>query len=433
MSSQENLSRIQKNTVIAGILAVSLAGWYFLFAMDANMKSMNMDMSSGMHMNMKMEQKSKTKMEISASEMKISRPVVRLVPPNLGMTAGYITLENLSNENVSLIGASSKDYNSIEIHETIIDNDKAMMNAIESLEIKAKSKSELKPLGYHLMLMGPLKVFKEDDNVIINLIFANGKQMSVDFTVKRNVMDMEMDIDMDHGDMGMMDVDTWLPNTWWMPPMHNVWSSNDFYQLVIMWSIMMVAMMSPSIIPTVLMFATVNKAKQKNNLQYAPTYIFYFGYLLAWILFSIAISIIQYPLHQISLMNPMMASMNNYFSGLVLILAGIYQLTPYKNACLDKCRSPLSLVMSKWKDGNFGALRMGLGHGFYCVFCCWFLMAILLVAGVMNMYFVVALTVFVLLEKLILTPESFENTFQKLITVVPGIAFIIGGIYYLFS
>ena len=102
--------------------------------------------------------------------------------------------------------------------------------------------------------------------------------MSVKFTVKRNVKDIDMDVEMDHGDMGMMDVDTWLPNTWWMPPMHNVWNTNDFYQLVIMWSIMMIAMMSPSIIPTVLMFATVNKAKQKNNLQYTPTYI------LLWLL-----------------------------------------------------------------------------------------------------------------------------------------------------
>ncbi len=368
MSSQEKLSNIQKNTVIGGILAVTLAGWFFLFAMDANMKSMDMDMSGGMHMDLKADPKSESKMEISTSEIKISRPVVRLVPPNLGMTAGYISLENLSNKNVSLIGASSSDYNSIEIHETVLDNGKAMMKEIESLEIKAKSKAELKPLGYHLMLMGPLKVFKEDDNVIINLIFTNGKQMSVDFVVKKNVMDMDMDVDMDHGDMGMMDVDTWLPNTWWMPPMHNVWSSNDFYQLVIMWAIMMVAMMSPSIIPTVLMFATVNKAKQKNNLQYTPTYIFYFGYLIAWVLFSIAISIIQYPLHQINLMNPLMASMNNYFSALVFILAGIYQLTPYKNACLDKCRSPLSLVMSKWKDGNIGALRMGLAMDFIVYF-----------------------------------------------------------------
>ena len=225
---------------------------------------------------------------------------------------------------------------------------------------------------------------------------------------------------------------TWLPNTYWMPPMNNNWSSNDFYQLIVMWAIMMVAMMSPSIIPTVLMFATVNKSKRKNNLQYTPTYIFYFGYLVSWILFSTGISIIQYPLHQVSLMNPMMASVNGIFSAIVLIAAGIYQLTPYKNACLEKCRSPLSLVMANWRDGNYGAFRMGLGHGFYCVFCCWFLMAILLAAGVMNMTFVIALTIFVLLEKLILTPDSFENSFRKLITVIPGIALILAGIYFLF-
>ena len=138
MSSQEKLSNIQKNTVIGGILAVTLAGWFFLFAMDANMKSMDMDMSGGMHMDMKADPKSESKMEISTSEIKISRPVVRLVPPNLGMTAGYITLENLSNKNVSLIGASSNDYNSIEIHETILDDGKAMMKEIKSLEIKSK-------------------------------------------------------------------------------------------------------------------------------------------------------------------------------------------------------------------------------------------------------------------------------------------------------
>ena len=89
--------------------------------------------------------------------------------------------------------------------------------------------------------------------------------------------------------------------------------------------------------------------------------------------------------------------------------------------------------MSKWRDGNLGALRMGLGHGFYCVFCCWFLMAILLIAGVMNLYFVIALTIFVLLEKLILTPSSFEKNFQKLITVVPGICFLCVGVYFLFN
>ena len=313
MSNQENLSKLQKNSVIGGILAISFAGWFFLFSMDSNMSHMNMDMDMG-QMKMDMEKDSGMKMD-----------------------------------------------------------------------------------------------------------------MEKDSGMK---MDMEKDsgMKMDMNEKGT----SWLPSTYWMPPMDNNWATNDFYQLIMMWIIMMIAMMSPSIIPTVLMFATVNKSKQKNDLQFTPTYIFYFGYLIAWIIYSIIISTIQYPLHQVSLMNPMMSSINNYLSGIVLIIAGIYQLTPYKNVCLDKCRSPLSLVMANWKDGNLGALRMGLGHGFYCVFCCWFLMAILLVAGVMNLTFVIALTIFVLLEKLIITPASFEKTFQKLITVIPAIGFILAGIYFLF-
>ena len=323
MSSQESLSSMQKNTVIAGVLAVALAGWYFLFTMDNNMSHMNM---KGIGMGMDMKPQSEMKMDMG---------------------------------------------------------DKSQCSTMD-----------MKPQS----------------------------EMKMDMGDKSQCSDMIMNTSSV----------TWLPNTYWMPPMNNNWSSNDFYQLIVMWAIMMVAMMSPSIIPTVLMFATVNKSKRKNNLQYTPTYIFYFGYLVSWILFSIGISIIQYPLHQVSLMNPMMASINGVFSAIVLIAAGIYQLTPYKNACLEKCRSPLSLVMANWRDGNYGAFRMGLGHGFYCVFCCWFLMAILLAAGVMNMTFVIALTIFVLLEKLILTPNSFENTFRRLITVLPGIGLIIVGIYFLF-
>ena len=304
MSGQAQLSKIQKNIVIAGILSISIVSWYFLFIMDSNMSSMNMD--------------------------------------------------------------------------------------IPKVEMNMDSKTE----------------------------------MNMDSKTEMN-MDSKTEMNMDSNNK------SWLPNTYWMPPINNNWGSNDFYQLILMWIIMMIAMMSPSIIPAVLMFATVNLTKKKKNLHYTPTYIFYFGYLIAWILFSIGISIIQYPLHLVSLMNPMMSSINNYLSGIVLVIAGIYQLTPYKNACLDKCRSPLSLVMTNWRDGNLGALKMGLGHGFYCVFCCWLLMAILLVAGVMNLYFVVALTIFVLLEKLILTPESFEKTFQKLITRIPGVLLIIVGIYYI--
>ena len=130
-------------------------------------------------------------------------------------------------------------------------------------------------------------------------------------------------------------------------------------------------------------------------------------------------------------MNPMLASVSQTLSAIVLIIAGIYQFTPYKNACLDKCRSPLSLIMAQWQDGPLGALKMGLSNGFYCVFCCWFLMAILLVAGVMNMTFVVILTLFVLLEKLLPVPDSMESLYFKVITTVPGILLIAWGVSFL--
>ena len=343
MSNQESLNTLQKSTIIGGVLAVTIAGWYFLFTMDNNMAHMNM---KGFGMGMDMSPK--TEMQMNAD------------------------------------GESQ----------------------CSTMDMKPDSKMQMN---------------------------ADGESQCSTMDMKPDSkMQMNADGESQCSNMMTASSQTWLPDTYWMPPMNNSWSTNDFYQLIVMWSIMMIAMMSPSIIPTVLMFATVNKAKKNNNLQYSPTYIFYFGYLASWVLFSIGISIIQYPLHQVSLMNPMMASINGIFSGIVLILAGIYQLTPYKNVCLEKCRSPLSLVMANWKDGNFGAFRMGLGHGFYCVFCCWFLMAILLAAGVMNMTFVIALTIFVLLEKLILTPDSFENTFRKLITVIPGIGLIIVGIYFLF-
>ena len=253
-----------------------------------------------------------------------------------------------------------------------------------------------------------------------------------DMKMDKSMGDMKMDKSM--GDMKMdksMGEKTWLPNTYWMPPMNNVWSFNDFYQLFVMWAIMMIAMMSPSIVGSVLMYAKVNKAKIEQGLQYTPTFIFYFGYLIAWVIYSLVISIIQYPLQLEALMNPMLASVSQTLSAIVLIIAGIYQFTPYKNACLDKCRSPLSLIMAQWQDGPLGALKMGLSNGFYCVFCCWFLMAILLVAGVMNMTFVVILTLFVLLEKLLPVPDSMESLYFKVITTVPGILLIAWGISFL--
>ncbi|GIR93230.1 MAG: hypothetical protein CM15mP93_14170 [Thiotrichaceae bacterium] len=112
-------------------------------------------------------------------------------------------------------------------------------------------------------------------------------------------------------------------------------------------------------------------------------------------------------------MNPMLASVSQTLSAIVLIIAGIYQFTPYKIHVLINAEVHLSLIMAQWQDGPLGALKMGLSNGFYCVFCCWFLMAILLVAGVMNMTFVVILLFFVLLEKLLPVPQSMESLYFK--------------------
>ncbi len=120
----------------------------------------------------------------------ISDPIVRLSPPNAQMTAGYLTLENTTNKDIYLIGASSDDYKMIEIHETVMDGDKASMKSVKSLQIKANEKVALKPMGVHLMLMGSKKMIKEGDSVFIKLIFSSGDEVKANFTVKKMVMKM---------------------------------------------------------------------------------------------------------------------------------------------------------------------------------------------------------------------------------------------------
>ena len=187
----------------------------------------------------------------------------------------------------------------------------------------------------------------------------------------------------------------------WMPPQGGTrsWGWYDFWMLFSMWAVMMVAMMTPSIVPMVLMYTSVNKGKQKKGLPYSPTFIFLCGYLVAWSLFSFVASAIQYQLHESGLLNPMMNSRSYLLSGSILILAGLYQWTPLKEACLSGCRSPLSFLMTSWKDGHFGAFKLGVHHGLYCIGCCWALMLVLFSVGVMNMLWVLLITAFVLLEK----------------------------------
>jgi predicted metal-binding membrane protein len=128
--------------------------------------------------------------------------------------------------------------------------------------------------------------------------------------------------------------------------------------------------------------------------------LFGLGYVTVWAGFSACAALAQWALHQAALLSPAMSSSSPRLAGMILIGAGVYQLTPFKGACLTRCRSPLGFLMGSWRDGNMGALRMGVGHGGYCLGCCWALMCVLLVVGVMNLVWVAALSVFVLVEKI---------------------------------
>jgi len=163
---------------------------------------------------------------------------------------------------------------------------------------------------------------------------------------------------------------------------------------------MMVAMMVPTAASMILMFAMFNRRRREQQQPYVPTAVFLGGYLLVWTGFSVLATLAQWGLHSAALLSPMMVSTSPILGGIILLAAGIFQWTPLKYACLTYCRSPLGFLMTDWREGSRGAFIMGLKHGSYCTGCCWFLMALLFVAGVMNLLWVATITVFVLIEKI---------------------------------
>jgi predicted metal-binding membrane protein len=184
-------------------------------------------------------------------------------------------------------------------------------------------------------------------------------------------------------------------------PMMQSWNTIDFLLMFIMWAVMMVAMMVPSAAPMVLIFASVNRKRRDKDAPYVPTVVFVLGYLVVWSVFSIAATAAQWGLHEAALLSPMMSSSTPVLGGLLLITAGVFQWTPMKDACLSHCKSPLGFIMTHWKEGQWGAFFMGLHHGAYCVGCCWALMALLFVNGVMNLLWIAVLAALVLIEKVI--------------------------------
>jgi predicted metal-binding membrane protein len=171
--------------------------------------------------------------------------------------------------------------------------------------------------------------------------------------------------------------------------------------MVLMWVIMMVAMMVPSASPMILTFATINARRAVTGGPVVPTAVFLAGYLLVWSAFSLAATLLQWGLGALALLIPETLVATPVAGAVLLLVAGIWQLTPLKRACLARCRSPLGFVLAEWREGARGALIMGLRHGAFCVGCCWTLMALLFVAGVMNLLWVTAIAAFVLVEKLL--------------------------------
>ena len=211
-----------------------------------------------------------------------------------------------------------------------------------------------------------------------------------------------------HAAMGMADM--------------RMWGASDWLGLFVMWAVMMVAMMLPSAAPMILLVLGVYRRRGDEQARVSAA-MFVAGYVLVWTAFSAVAATLQIGLHRAALLAADMQFSSAAISGAVLIVAGVYQWLPIKNVCLTHCQSPLRFLSEHWREGARGGLTMGLDHGLFCVGCCWLLMVLLFVLGVMNLFWIAALAAFVLLEKLAIR--------GVVITRAAGVAAFVWGVYLL--
>jgi len=232
--------------------------------------------------------------------------------------------------------------------------------------------------------------------------------------------------DMDMGGMDMTGFRMIPAGLGFMAPVDAPWGVIEFAFVFIMWAVMMIGMMTPSVAPMILMYARVGRQGNAKSKPFVATGWFAAGYFLTWIGFSLAATLVQWMVERAALLDSRMASASNVLGGIVLIAAGVYQWSPLKDVCLAQCQSPIGFLM---RYGGFrgnlpGCLLMGLRHGAYCIGCCWVLMALLFVGGVMNVLWIALLAVLVLLEKL--------APFGRWIARVAGVACVAAGADMLF-
>jgi predicted metal-binding membrane protein len=207
-----------------------------------------------------------------------------------------------------------------------------------------------------------------------------------------------------------------------MSPEYVPWSQGYFLFMLAMWVVMMIGMMTPSVAPTILLYAEFARRSASRGHVFASAAWFAAGYLLTWSLFALAATLLQWLLESWALVTPMMAGTSRTLGGWTLIAAGVYQWLPVKQACLSHCRSPLSFIQRQggFRPGARAAVLLGLKHGGYCIGCCWMLMFLLFAFGVMNLRWIAGLMVFVLLEKLAPRADWFSR--------IAGLAAVAAGI-----
>jgi predicted metal-binding membrane protein len=210
-----------------------------------------------------------------------------------------------------------------------------------------------------------------------------------------------------------------------MMPADAPWQPIEFGYVFAMWAVMMIGMMTPSVAPTILVYARVGRQAAVENKPFAGSGWFVAGYLIAWTFFSLFATLLQWALERLALLTPMMESASTVLGAVILILAGLYQWTPAKAVCLSYCQAPLAFIM---RHGGFrgdprGALVLGFRHGAYCIGCCWALMALLFVGGVMNLLWIAVLAMLVLVEKAL--------PFGWIVARLAGAVFVAAGIWLL--
>ncbi len=181
-----------------------------------------------------------------------------------------------------------------------------------------------------------------------------------------------------------------------MMPMNAGWSIGNLLAVFIMWAMMMMAMMLPSAMPMVLTF--INLCRNRGYAAHGR--IFIAAYLVIWTGFSAAATALHWALQATGLLTPMMSSSSIWLSAILLLVAGVVQFTSLKEVCLRHCRTPMGYLLTEWKEGAAGAWRMGVKHGLYCLGCCWAMMGLLFVVGVMNLAWIAAISAAVLIEKI---------------------------------